>query len=39
VTAEEECAEREWTKLHLTHQETLAATEEQDINLVKRGAI
>jgi len=39
VTAEEECAEREWTKLHFTHQKTLAATEEQDINLVKRGAV
>lgn len=39
VTTEEECAEREWAELNLTHQETLAATEEQDINLVKRGAV
>jgi hypothetical protein len=39
VTTEEECAEREWAKLHFTHQETLAATEEQDINLVKRSTV
>jgi hypothetical protein len=39
VTTEEECAERERAELHFTHQETLATTEEQDINLVERGAI
>jgi hypothetical protein len=39
VTTEEECAEREWTELHFTHQETLAAPEEQDINLVKRSTV
>jgi hypothetical protein len=39
VTAKEECAEREWAELHFTHQETLPATEEQDIDLVKRCAI
>jgi hypothetical protein len=39
VTTEEECAEREWAELHFTHQETLPATEEQDIDLVKRCAI
>jgi hypothetical protein len=39
VTTEEECAEREWAELHFTHQETLAAPEEQDINLVKRSTV
>jgi len=39
VASKKECAEQEWAKLHFTHQETLAATEEQDINLVKRGAV
>ena len=39
VTTEEECAEREWAELHFTHQETLPATEEQGIDLVKRCAI
>jgi hypothetical protein len=39
VTSKEEYTEREWAKLHLTHQEALPATEEQDVNLVKRGTI
>jgi hypothetical protein len=39
VTAKEERAEWEWAELHLAHQEALPATEEQDIDLVKRCTI
>jgi hypothetical protein len=39
MTSQEESAEREWPQLHFTHQETLAAAEEEHINLVKRSTI